>query len=41
LPLVNAADSRRGEAVLRSLLRIELLGAEHALLVLPAELLIR
>jgi len=41
LPLIEAADPQRGRAVLRSLLRIELLGAEHTLLVLPAELLIR
>ena len=41
LQTVRHLDQRRAGMVLRSLLRIELLGQERALLVLPAEIIVR
>ncbi len=41
LPLLQAADPQRFRVVLRSLMRIELLGSERALMVIPSELTIR
>lgn len=41
LPAINAMDSLKAETILRSLLRIELLAREAALLVLPTEINVR
>jgi len=41
LPMLRQIAPRRFQAVLRSLLRIELLGSENALLVMPNEVIIR
>jgi len=41
LPALKKLDPERAKAILRSLLRIELLGREHMLLALPSEISIR
>ena len=41
LPALKKLDPERAKVILRSLLRIELLGREHMLLALPSEISIR